>query len=125
MALSEEEQRLLEQMEAALAADDPKFASTLRGTTNRKLHRRRAALAGLGFAVGIAALVLGMQLHPIVSVIGFVIMLVSTIVALTAWQHVGDSAQQSGGAGPRATTSTSDSPFRLDERWRHGPDDTL
>src|SRR5215218_6975566 len=32
MALSDEEQRLLEQMEAALAAEDPKLVNTLRGT---------------------------------------------------------------------------------------------
>lgn len=33
MALSDEEQRLLDQMEAALAAEDPKLANTLRGTS--------------------------------------------------------------------------------------------
>ena len=32
MALSEEEQRLLEQMEAALAAEDPKLVNAMRGT---------------------------------------------------------------------------------------------
>lgn len=42
MALSEEEQQLLAQMEAALAADDPKLADMLRGTGTRKVHRRRA-----------------------------------------------------------------------------------
>ena len=31
MALSEHEQRLLEQIERALYAEDPKFASTVRG----------------------------------------------------------------------------------------------
>ena len=46
MALSDEEQRLLEQMEAALAAEDPKLVNTLRGTGARRVHRRRAALAG-------------------------------------------------------------------------------
>ena len=62
MALSEEEQRLLEQMEAALAAEDPKLVNTLRGTGVRKLHRRRAAVAGVGFFVGLALLVVGMYL---------------------------------------------------------------
>ena len=33
MALSEKEQELLAQMEAALTAEDPKLASTLRGKT--------------------------------------------------------------------------------------------
>ena len=40
--LSEEELRLLEQMERALSEEDPKFASTLRGTTLRQAARRRA-----------------------------------------------------------------------------------
>ena len=46
MALSEEEQRLLDQMEAALAAEDPKLVNAMRGTGMRRLHRRRAAIAG-------------------------------------------------------------------------------
>ena len=62
MALSEEEQRLLEQMEAALAAEDPKLVNTLRGTGVRKVHRRRAAVAGVGFFVGLALLIAGMYL---------------------------------------------------------------
>ena len=62
MALSEEEQRLLEQMEAALAAEDPKLVNTLRGTGVRKFHRRRAAVAGVGFFVGLGLLIVGMYL---------------------------------------------------------------
>lgn len=125
MALSEEERRLLEQMEAALAADDPKFASTLRGTSTRKLHRRRAAVAGLAFALGIAALVAGMEIHPAISVIGFVIMLVATIVALTAWQHVGNGGTQAQPAASRPKSPTSDSPFmdKMEERWRRRQDE--
>jgi Protein of unknown function (DUF3040) len=46
VALSDEEQRLLEQMEAALAAEDPKLVNALRGTGVRRVHRRRAARAG-------------------------------------------------------------------------------
>ena len=42
MPLSEEELRLLEQMERALVEEDPKFASTLRGTSLRRSARRRA-----------------------------------------------------------------------------------
>ena len=61
MALSEEERRLLEQMEAALAAEDPRLAHTLRGSaSNRRIHRRRAALAGVGFVAGAVMLVAGM-----------------------------------------------------------------
>ena len=54
--LSEEELRLLEQMERALVAEDPKLASTLRGTTLRATARRRALLAGCVFLVGVVVM---------------------------------------------------------------------
>ena len=43
MPLSEHEQRLLEQMERALYAEDPKFASSLRSAGPRPGNRRKAA----------------------------------------------------------------------------------
>ena len=85
VALSDEEQKLLEQMEAALAAEDPKLAHTLRGTkTPRTLQRKRAALAGLAFIAGCVMLIVGMRAHWLVSVLGFVIMLTATVIAVTA-----------------------------------------
>ncbi|MFP5417481.1 MAG: DUF3040 domain-containing protein [Actinomycetes bacterium] len=116
MALSEKEQRLLEQLEAALAAEDPKLANTLRGTGTRKLHRRRAALAGLGLLVGVAALVAGMEFGWVVSIIGFAVMLVSTVVALSSWKHVEGDGSGQGSSGPRHGVFT-------DERWRRGNGD--
>jgi hypothetical protein len=83
--LSEEELRLLEQMERALVEEDPKFASTLRGTSLRRSARRRAIVAGFVFVVGIVVLMTGAitQLWP-VGVVGFLIMLTSATVALSA-----------------------------------------
>lgn len=112
MALSDKEQRLLEQLEAALAAEDPKLANALRGTTTRTLHRRRAAIAGVGFVIGLAALIGGMQLSIIVSVVGFVIMLVSTVIAISSWRVV---ETESHGHTARPDSAVTD---RLDERWR-------
>lgn len=121
MALSEDEQRLLDQMEAALEAEDPKLANTLRGTTERRLHRRRAALAGLGFLVGIGMLIGGMEVHWALSVGGFLIMLASTVVAVTAWQHVGYGADGSDGG----KSGDRDFMDRMEERWRHRNDEGL
>ena len=104
MALSENEQRLLEQLEAALAAEDPKFANTLRGSHRRTFHRRRAALAGVVFLVGLAALVAGMQFGWVISVLGFVVMLASTVLAISAWQHVERSSEPQAGTPHRAPT---------------------
>jgi Protein of unknown function (DUF3040) len=115
VALSDQEQRLLEQLEQALAADDPKLANALRGTGSRKLQRRRAAFAGLGFLLGVVALVAGMETSPIVSILGFVAMLGCGVVLLTSWRQVGDAAA----SRPRSGSDTD----KLDERWRRGLDD--
>ena len=85
MPLSEEELRLLEQMERALVEEDPKLASTLRGTRLRSSARRRAIVAGVSFVLGIVVLMTGAvsELYP-VAIAGFVIMLASATIALTA-----------------------------------------
>ena len=120
MALSEDEQRLLEQMEAALAAEAPKLANTLRGTGSRRVYRRRAALAGLVFLVGIGCLIGGMQVHPLLSIFGFLVMLAATVVAVRSWQHVGyDQDGQPSGKKP----AERDFMDRMEERWRRRQDE--
>ena len=87
MPLSEEELRLLEQMERALVAEDPKFASTLRGTKLRQHARRQAIAGGLVFLVGVGLLMSGAVLMKVpLGVLGFVVMLVSAYFTLTAWR---------------------------------------
>ncbi len=124
MALSEDEQRLLEQMEAALAAEDPKLANTLRGTS-RRWHRRRAVLAGIGFIAGITCLVAGMQVHPAISVIGFVIMLAATVVGVSAWQQSGLAGEGQANGGRPGGASERDFMGRMEDRWRRRQDDGL
>jgi predicted aspartyl protease len=72
-------------MERALVEEDPKLASTLRGTAFRRSARRRAIAAGACFVVGVAVLMTGAvaRITPI-GIAGFVIMLVSATIALTA-----------------------------------------
>ena len=129
MALSDEEQRLLEQMEAALAADDPKLVNALRGTGVRRVHRRRAAIAGVGFFAGLALLVAGISINPFLSVLGFVIMVAAAVTAIYSWQHVGTSADFDSG-GDRAKTAqgsrSGDSQGfmdKMEERWRRRRDE--
>jgi len=116
MALSEKEQELLAQMEAALTAEDPKLASTLRGKTPHAVHRRRAAFAAFGFIAGVAVLIAGMSVNTwFVSVIGFVLMLVSTVMALAFWSRATASRK------PR-TSDAQDFLHRLEEQWRRTDD---
>ena len=67
MELSEEELRLLEQMERALVEEDPKFASTLRGTSFQRTARRRmilggVILAGLPFSTALIGILLAHEM---------------------------------------------------------------
>lgn len=139
MPLSEEELRALEQMERALADEDPKFASTLRGTTFRRHARRRAIVAGVAFLVGIGMLLGGAVMsQPIVGVIGFVIMLGSAMIGLSSLRG-GDVAAPTqaretafdgfgvvdGGRNGRPRRSgVNDASFmdRMEERWRRRRD---
>jgi membrane protein implicated in regulation of membrane protease activity len=132
--LSEEELRLLEQMERALVAEDPKLASTLRGTSLRASARRRSYLAGGVFLLGVGVLMAGavMQL-TVVGIIGFVVMLVSAYVALSSWRGQNRTPQErlaasshgrfsviEGGRGKKRRTGASQHSLmeRFEERWR-------
>lgn len=102
MPLSEEELRLLEQMERALVADDPKLASTLRGTRMRRRARRHLAVGALVFLVGVTLMMSGAILQNIpVGVLGFVVMLGSAYWTLTSWrgQETNSFEEAVGGAG--------------------------
>jgi Protein of unknown function (DUF3040) len=91
--LSEEELRLLEQMERALVAEDPKFVSALRGTARRRDARRRSIIAGVVFVVGIVVLMTGaVMANTVVGIVGFVVMLGSAVVALSYWRRQGAPA---------------------------------
>lgn len=87
MPLSEEELRLLEQMEQALAQEDPKFVSTLRGRSLERVARMRTIAAAGIFVVGIGMLMGGAMSAQIwLGVLGFVVMLASATIGLAAWR---------------------------------------
>jgi hypothetical protein len=86
--LSEHEQRVLEQIERALYADDPKFAATVRGIDPRTLHRRRYLRATLGAIVGVVLLPVGIAVQQLeLSVAGFVLMLLAFLYGASTWRQ--------------------------------------
>ncbi|CRK58444.1 FIG017342: transmembrane protein [Alloactinosynnema sp. L-07] len=111
MPLSEHEQRLLDQIERALYAEDPKFASTVRGARLRKPSRRRRLQGIALFVLGVALLVFGVMLPfkpagiPVVSLLGFLVMFVGALMTLTALRQGGDAAPDHADApgGPPGT----------------------
>ncbi|MGI8433422.1 MAG: DUF3040 domain-containing protein [Nocardioidaceae bacterium] len=129
MPLSEEEQRLLEQMEQALAAEDPKFASALRGASARTRHKRLMILAVLGFLAGIAVLMTGALLAmTVIGVAGFLLMLGSAYVALASWRwlrepELPDNVTPLSRPGGASASRQSGFMNRMEDRWRRRRDD--
>ena len=131
MPLSEEEQRLLQQMEQALAAEDPKFASALRGSTLRARSRRHALLAGAGFVLGVVTLMLGAVLaRTPVAVAGFITMVATAYLFVILWRRAqGSTAQPEVPRSPSRRPSSTSTPRsgsfmeRMEERWRRRRDD--
>ncbi len=90
MPLSDHEQRMLDQIESALYAEDPKFASSVRGGTLRAPSARRRLQGAALFVIGLAMLVSGVAFKatmigsfPILSVFGFVVMFGGVVFAIT------------------------------------------
>src|SRR5438067_11255943 len=83
--LSEHEQRLLDQIEQALYAEDPKFASAVRSARSRSHARRTVGLAIFGVLGGLGMVLVGLiATVVVVSVIGFVLVVASCGFALQA-----------------------------------------
>ncbi|MCX4968809.1 DUF3040 domain-containing protein [Streptomyces sp. NPDC079020] len=131
MPLSEHEQRMLEQMERALYAEDPKFATALEGSGLRTYTRRRVYQAVAGFLVGIALLMAGMVAQQIwISVVGFLVMLGCAVLAVTGWRKApkpGEQQQEAAGSGgsgarrqPRQRRSMMN---RIEQRWQRRRDE--
>lgn len=140
MPLSEEEQRLLQQMEQALAAEDPSLASTLRGSKMRARNRRQAIAAGFGFILGVGILMIGViATLTIVGVVGFLVMLGTAYVFIVAWRRGFGSADDDSDEESEQPESEHHAPRglrnlrssggsgsfmeRMEERWRRRRDD--
>jgi hypothetical protein len=83
MPLSDEEKRLLAEMEAALAVDDPKLVSTLSGKVRTPKKNRMFAGIAL-FFTGIATLLGGLISQTVpVGIVGFVFALVGLVLVIS------------------------------------------
>jgi hypothetical protein len=81
--LSEHEQQLLEQMEQALYAEDPKFASQMEGAGARAAARRRMVIGGIGVVVGLGLVLAGVSTTMWLGAAGFAVMVAAVAFALT------------------------------------------
>ncbi|WP_454199124.1 DUF3040 domain-containing protein [Nocardia sp. Marseille-Q1738] len=103
MPLSEHEQRMLEQIESALYAEDPKFASSVRGGRLRSTSSRRRLQAAALFVLGLFLLVAGIAApvkpggFPIISLIGFIVMFGAGVLLLLGTSKNAAKNDRSGG----------------------------
>jgi hypothetical protein len=126
--LSDHEQRLLDQIERALYADDPKFADTVRTTDLRSHYRRRLLRSVIALVVGLAVMLAGViAAHGMaviyVAVGGFVIMLLAAYRGAVALGRVSGRTVGGWGARARPRPAQESKPRvrirdRFEERWR-------
>lgn len=131
MPLSDREQQLLEQMELALSAEDPRFANQMRGGA-AAARRRDWVLGGVGAVVGLGVVLLGVTAHNMwLGGAGFAVMVAAVLWALTPRRRRGLAAVRAdgttaaphrrppGGGRPARSGSFMD---RLEERWERRRD---
>ena len=115
MALSDRERRLLAEMEAALASDDPRLQSTLAGGATATLTRggKGSPLAGIALiALGIATLFAGLIAQiTLIGMGGFLIALAGLLILLRSVAGRGAGAT----SAPKGRRSSLGA--RLQQRW--------
>jgi hypothetical protein len=116
--LSDHEQRLLDQIEQALYAEDPKFASAVRSARARSRTRRSVILAVTGTLVGLGMVLAGLLSSIIViSVIGFVLVVGSCGYAVQSLRGRVSSGIENGPRGDK-TPRPSGLRTRMEDRLR-------
>ncbi len=127
MPLSDHEEQLLSQMEQQLLQEDPKFASTMRGSARGARAGQRMALGGLGVVAGLGLLVLAVVSQIIwLAIPGFLMMLAGVTYAFSRPRTtattgpvgvVGADGSTRPRSGPRPASSGRGLMERLEERW--------
>ncbi|WP_409437306.1 DUF3040 domain-containing protein [Mycobacterium sp. SMC-14] len=129
MPLSDHEQRMLDEIESALYAEDPKFASSVRGGALRTPTTRRRVQGMTLLVVGLVMLVSGIPFYAttgnsaflILSVLGFVVMFGGVVFAITG-NHAAagrDGAAKTGGSAQRRVKGGGGTfSSRMEDRFR-------
>jgi hypothetical protein len=112
---------MLEQMEQALAAEDPKFASQMQGSSLASLQRRRWLVGAVGVIAGLGLVLVGVNTTMWLGALGFALMVAASVFALTPpRRRLGvvrsDGTTDPGAKGGRKKGKSSFMD-RLDERW--------
>jgi hypothetical protein len=122
MPLSEQEQRLLEEMERSLYHNDADFVATVSGRRSRPNYTM-VVVGVLVIVLGIAALAAGVITKlAVIGILGFAIMIVGALLIFSPRGTVADASAPTAPRGPGRGTGkrpNSSSSFmdRINERW--------
>jgi hypothetical protein len=127
MPLSEQEQRLLEEMERGLYHNDADFVATV-SSRGGKRNYTTIVIGILVGILGIAAIVTGVITRlPIVGIAGFVVMFVGVLVAISAPKaaNAEPGAAQEAGSGSSGPGKAARPDFmkRMNDRWEKRQND--
>jgi hypothetical protein len=125
VALNENEERILQEIEQRFYAHDPESARRIGSTTLPKYLARNCRWAALGFLAGLLVLLVGFASSWIVGIFGFVVMLASAIILIHNLRLMGRHGMRQLAESVRArhvNESVDDALRRL--RRRFGRDDT-
>jgi len=118
MPLSEQEQRLLEEMERSLYHNDAEFVASVGGTRLRPNYRS-IVLGVLAGVVGIATLVAGVAVQQLwLGIVGFIIMFGGVLLAITPGRSV-RAVRPPSGQSRRPAPARKQQGFmdKLNDRW--------
>ncbi|MFT2693214.1 DUF3040 domain-containing protein [Clavibacter zhangzhiyongii] len=121
MPLSEQEQRLLEEMERSLYRNDADFVATVSGRRSRPNYTM-VVVGVLVIVLGIAALAAGVITKlAIIGILGFAIMIVGALLIFsprgTVTEVPSAGAPRPSGRAPGGRPSSSSFMDRINERW--------
>lgn len=118
MPLSEQEQRLLEEMERNLYRNDADFVATVGGAGRGRPNYRGIVLGVLLAVAGVGALIAGVALQQLaVGVLGFVLMFGGVLVALTPSKRLKVAPVEAPSSRPTSRRSSGGFMDRLNDRW--------
>jgi membrane-associated phospholipid phosphatase len=121
MPLSEQEQRLLDEMERHLMHNDADVVTASRD--GRTLSYRNIVYGTVLVLLGLGGLIAGVAIPlVVVGVIGFVVMLGGVILAVTPTRGGGSRTARAGKA-PKAPKSNASFMDRMNDRWDKRQDD--
>jgi len=124
MPLSEQEQRLLDEMERNLYQNDADFVATVGGARGRTNYRG-IILGVILVLVGIAVLLVGVGTSLLlVGVLGFAVMFAGVIIALTPTRTTSSAPRASSSDSSKANAGRSGGFMNnLNERWEKRQED--